>query len=271
MGKQAKNKKGIVYIATCKINNKKYIGQTTKSLSERIAQHERATRSKTAAFSLFTQAIKEYGIENFIWTIYCECNPEELSVKEMEAIKKFNTVVNGYNLTHGGIGRLGYRHSEETKKKMSKAAQNMSLEHRRKISEALKGRTLSKGTRRKISKSLKGNTNAKGHTVPDELKRKVGDIWRGKEIPENVKEKISQTLKGRTFTEEWRNKIGKSVTINGITYPTHAKAAMALGLTYSAFQHRLRRGCFNNVTREKTANPKWNGRNSRDCSKTTFP
>ena len=244
--------KGIVYIATCKINGKKYVGQTTKTLAERIKQHGKAGKSNAASFSLFTKAIQEHGIENFEWEVYCKCNYAELSEKEIETIEKFNTTINGYNLTLGGIGRLGYKHSEATKQKMSKAAQNMTIEHRRKISKALKGKSLPKETRQKISNSLKGNTNAKGHTLPEEHRNKVGDIWRGKKITEDVKRKIREALQGREFTEEWRNKLGKSVTINGVTYPTRVKAAEALGLKYPTFMSRLQRGYFEDGNQVKT-------------------
>lgn len=55
----------IIYKVTNIINNKIYIGQTIHSLNIRKSQHERSHEYgyKTA----FSNAIKKYGKENFIW------------------------------------------------------------------------------------------------------------------------------------------------------------------------------------------------------------
>ena len=60
----------IIYKVTNIINNKIYIGQTIHSLNIRKSQHERSHEYeyKTA----FSNAIKKYGKENFIWEIIYE-------------------------------------------------------------------------------------------------------------------------------------------------------------------------------------------------------
>jgi len=61
--------------------------------------------------------------------------------------------------------RLGIKHTEETKKKMSKAhkGERLSEEHKRKISEAHKGKKLSEKHKQNLSKSLKGYKKSKEH------------------------------------------------------------------------------------------------------------
>ena len=68
------------------------------------------------------------------------------------------------NITKASTGRL---HSEETRRKLCEINSNRSLETRRKLSEALKGKTLPEETRRKISESLKRyNAAKKASSVP---------------------------------------------------------------------------------------------------------
>lgn len=93
----------IIYKATNIINNKVYIGQTIHTLSVRKAQHERSHEYgyKTA----FSNAIRKYGKENFIWEVIYETNSiEDLNEKESYYIKYYKSLVteNGYNLKGGG-------------------------------------------------------------------------------------------------------------------------------------------------------------------------
>ena len=93
----------IIYKATNIINNKVYIGQTIHTLNVRKAQHERSHEYgyKTA----FSNAIRKYGKENFIWEVIYETNSiEDLNEKESYYIKYYKSLVteNGYNLKGGG-------------------------------------------------------------------------------------------------------------------------------------------------------------------------
>lgn len=112
----------IIYKATCIINNKNYIGQTTKTLSERKKEHENSINAKNCKNRPFPRAIKKYGKENFLWEVICECNSlDELDEKEKYYIKFYNSLVDnglGYNCDLGG--NRG-KHCETTKQKMSES------------------------------------------------------------------------------------------------------------------------------------------------------
>lgn len=93
----------IIYKVTNIINNKIYIGQTIHSLNIRKSQHERSHEYgyKTA----FSNAIKKYGKENFIWEIIYETDCiDDLNRMESFYIDKYKSLVteNGYNLKGGG-------------------------------------------------------------------------------------------------------------------------------------------------------------------------
>jgi hypothetical protein len=78
---------------------------------------------------------------------------------ESEAIDKYRRLgVRLSNLTDGGEGPAGMRHSDETKAKWAAAKLGRkrgpySEEHRRKISQSLKGRSVSPETRARISEA----------------------------------------------------------------------------------------------------------------------
>ena len=77
---------GIIYIATNKINNKSYIGQTIKSLRGRITSHNNEAMNREGF--KFQRAIRKYGIKNFEWRTLLECENEKLNENEIYFIKK---------------------------------------------------------------------------------------------------------------------------------------------------------------------------------------
>lgn len=59
---------GIIYRATLTIDGRIYIGQTIRSLKERISEHINKDRF------YFNKAIKKYGENNFNWDIIYKAN-----------------------------------------------------------------------------------------------------------------------------------------------------------------------------------------------------
>lgn len=105
----------LIYKVTNEINGKIYIGQTCRTLSERMEEHKR--HNKTAV----DLAIQKYGIENFrVEQIDSASSIEELNEKEIYWIEYYNCLIpNGYNMCNGGSNTNGYHHREDSKKKMS--------------------------------------------------------------------------------------------------------------------------------------------------------
>lgn len=91
-----------IYKITNKINNKSYIGLTTRSIEERFNQH---IYSRYSSNTILAQALKKYGIHNFnVIELDSATSLEELYKKEKYYINKYNTYLNGYNATLGGEG-----------------------------------------------------------------------------------------------------------------------------------------------------------------------
>lgn len=91
-----------IYKITNLINNKIYIGQSV-NIERRWQEHIYQNRN-----SAIHQAIKKYGIENFIFEIIEECSQSQLDEREIFWIKYFNSYENGYNLTPGGKAHFYY-------------------------------------------------------------------------------------------------------------------------------------------------------------------
>lgn len=91
--------KGYIYKITNKVNGKSYIGQTRYTVEFRWRQHQ---HKKDSVY--FHNAIKKYGVENFIVETLEECNYEDLDSREIFYIAKYDTFNKGYNLTIGGNG-----------------------------------------------------------------------------------------------------------------------------------------------------------------------
>ena len=97
-----------IYCITNKINLKRYIGQTSKTIEARMKIHKSSHRRKrTWDFPLY-RAMRKYGFENFIIEQQEECSPEDLNRREVYWIDFFDTYANGYNATYGGEGRLQF-------------------------------------------------------------------------------------------------------------------------------------------------------------------
>ena len=100
---------------------------------------------------------------------------------EVIVIKNFRDL--GYevlNLTDGGEGLLGYSYERTD-------------EHRKKLSNALKGRVVSDETKAKLSKSLKGKKLSEEHKI--KLSESNAKYMLGKHHSEETKEKMSKIKK----------------------------------------------------------------------------
>lgn len=93
-----------IYKITNDINNKVYIGKTSRSIDKRWKEHLRdRKREKYKRRRLYSE-MNTYGVDHFhIEQIEETDNPEE---REIYWIKYYNSTENGYNITKGGKGKF---------------------------------------------------------------------------------------------------------------------------------------------------------------------
>lgn len=108
---------GVIYLITNTISGMKYVGQTIQQLRERIWQH------KYHGELYIDQEIQRLGWENFTVTVLETCPIELLNEREIFWIAELKTKYpDGYNLTSGGSGFNGRKHTPESIALMSDIA-----------------------------------------------------------------------------------------------------------------------------------------------------
>ena len=95
--------KGSIYLITNKVNNKKYVGQTCKTINARFSEHIRKAKITNIEYPI-QSAIRKYGKSNFSIKLIEKCFLDELDKREIYYIDLYNTYENGYNATRGGGG-----------------------------------------------------------------------------------------------------------------------------------------------------------------------
>lgn len=193
----------IAYLVTNKVTNKSYVGITTRTLQRRWYEHRFV---KNSSARLLAKSIQKHGEEAFeIKQIASSITGiDGLKAMEVVLINQYNTFVpNGYNLTKGGDGVFGFKHSKESCERQSVSRKNKkhSEETKQKMSEVRLGEK-----NHFFGRSHSEETKAK---IALAKKNKPGP-WRGKKRDEETGRKISLARKGKPghkHTEEARRKI----------------------------------------------------------------
>lgn len=124
-------RKWIIYMYTFP-SGKRYIGKTSQTLQER---QEGPSWTGYDNSTILMKAVRKYGIENIQQEILFENDMTDEYAARLEQIcillfkancLRFSDPAYGYNMTDGGEGTLGYRHSDESKNKMSDAKKQCS-------------------------------------------------------------------------------------------------------------------------------------------------
>lgn len=188
-----------IYLIENLINNKKYVGQTVKSIEDRFRGHVLSTNSNSNLH--LHKAMRKYGIENFsIREIDEASSYEELLLREQYWIDLLDTFNTGYNQTLGGEGSYGRLVSEESKAKASIS-----------LKEYYSSPKNRKFTSERTKLGMKKWMDSLTPEELEEFKYKSGSSSRGKKFPGKGKgikkplgfgEQVSKRLKGVPKSKE---------------------------------------------------------------------
>jgi group I intron endonuclease len=154
-----------------------YIGKTTR-LNDRISCYR---NNQSPEQRLISRSISKYGWDNHIFEIIDEAPFIELNELEQKYIQEYNSFFpnnkQGMNLTKGGEGTYG---------------RIPTIEHRKKLSESLKGKHHSDKTKQIMSSLKKGKPSHffnKKHTNETKHKISVANLGRvvDKQTIQNIK------------------------------------------------------------------------------------
>ena len=137
-----------IYRATNITNNKSYIGFDSNWPSRK---HNHNKNVKKGIKTVFYDAIRKYGWNNFEWTIIYQSADKDYTKNIMEEhfIREYNTHVDnkcGYNMTFGGDGNNGHCQKTLDRLRVVRLGRKMgpcSEETKRKIGLANKGKIMS--------------------------------------------------------------------------------------------------------------------------------
>lgn len=146
---------GYIYMIKNNITNKVYIGQTVQLFNERYSGGDWSRHTGNIKLK---RAVNKYGKDNFtVSVIDVAFSKAELNIKERTYIQCiYNSRKNGYNLTDGGEGSIGYTHSDDNKVKISNKSKEMwsNEEIRTRIVNSLKKRWEDDKYREKFSQKV---------------------------------------------------------------------------------------------------------------------
>lgn len=108
----------IVYLATNRINGKRYIGATKGSLKQRRRGHRWDAFNRSYC-RIFHAAIRKYGEAAFDWVEIANCSSEEELIREESRL--IFEMRPEYNITPGGRGIVGIRRTTEWLERASRS------------------------------------------------------------------------------------------------------------------------------------------------------
>ena len=203
--------KGYIYLITCIINGKHYVGQTRKfgnnkkiGITGRWKQHIYNALSFRKDCPKLNRAIRKHGKDNFITKKLTSCSLDELNNNEEYYIDLFDSFNEGYNCTLGGdYPHFGEEQRKKINKKISKKAKIRwsNPEYRENISKKIsltnKSKMWEKDVRNNMLEALKEKRTV--HYLPSNIyERKIN----GKIVGYEVKIKVNGILIRKWFSSK---------------------------------------------------------------------
>lgn len=210
-----------IYKITCSINGKVYVGSAV-NIRQRWSGHISDLRNNKNRCKKLQNAWNAHGEAAFQFSVLELVEQKErLIEREQFWIDELKVVQNGYNIAPKAGSTIGYKASEETRKKLSLAGMGRkpSEETRRKLSDALRGRKMPPHMSAILSKTHKGKK------ISDAHKEAVRRASTGRIASDATRAKLSESMKGRVFSDAHRANLSASRT--GIKLSDETRARMS--------------------------------------------
>ena len=216
---------------TNRLNQKKYVGRTTLLLEKRWKQHVAASNSDSELH--FHRAIRKHGESEFDICVIESCDDEQSGEREKFWIAHHRSFPDGYNMTVGGDGVIGRKHTPEA---------------RAKISKNLRGRIVSEQTREKIRQTRLGKRQTA--EAREKVRLAVHDRLAKADFREHHRKACQEKLASLSPAERKKRGAGhrKAIvqkTLDGkivARFASISDAALAVGVTLTAISAVLNRG-----------------------------
>jgi group I intron endonuclease len=199
-------KKGSIYaLLDPESQEPRYVGQTVRSLSDRLAGHLHAAETNDKLY--VCRWIKSLQVPPLI-VVLEEVVEKELDAAERRWIKTMRADgARLCNLTEGGGGRLGYRLTTETRAKMSASAKirGMPRETIEKGAASRRGKPMQRGPEWLLNVTLaarkrplgNGNNRLGTHHTPETRAKMSASQLKRKPIDAETRAKMSASAKSR--------------------------------------------------------------------------
>lgn len=173
-------------------NGKVYVGITSQTLDQRW-------QGGRGYSGFVRKAIDKYGWDNIKhYVLVGDFTESEAKAKERFLIAKYhsNEPKFGYNQTNGGDGTVGFHQPDHVRAAVATANSRRvwSKESKQRSSQAKLGKTFTEEHKRKIGEAIKGKT---GRPHTEEFKQMVSQQFKGKPLTQEHKNKIAAALRGR--------------------------------------------------------------------------
>lgn len=188
----------------CPVLEYRYVGLTAVGVASRLRKHRKDARKGASGDRKLLDWIRKHGPDNIrIELIQTYDTVEEMKAGEVYWIAELNTFYadnpRGLNMTRGGDGFVGGKHTEQWKADQSARAAV---------------RSLSDKTRTAIGIANRGKTRT------EEQKQHLREINTGKKHTADTLAKMSAAQTGREITEQHRERLSKSLQGHEVTQST---------------------------------------------------
>jgi group I intron endonuclease len=186
-------------------SNKVYIGQSI-DIERRFRHYKRMVCKEQIKIH---NSLLKYGVDAHIFEVLELCDTEELNNRERHYQDLYDSVANGLNLLYVKSEHFNGGHSDESKKKISDSLKGRTLteEHKYKIGLNNSRRVMSPETKEKHRLNGLGK-KASPETIEKQRQKRLGS-----KRSEETKKKMSEALKGiqrEPISEETRLKMSES-------------------------------------------------------------